>query len=243
MCGRRTDRPEAATAGRADSSSSGSRPRESSSCDPRSSRQEGSDAPPPGSISSSHGRDRGAHRRPARSRQASDLDRLYPRLTDPDRGSRRARGRSGQIRAYVSSRYEVCMGDRQQQPPRAGSNRPAARSGLLLPAGSQNVLRARLDGRSTGAGDYRPYVRAVLDMTTAGARSLAAALDDARPTSGRPACHYRIEAPGPNRAGLVGFEPYLPHGETHCSVCGWVVAAGVERRSGFACSPGRRQAR
>ena len=106
-CGGPTERRAAA------SSSNASHARESSSCDPRSSRQEGSDTP---------------SRRPAASpldstaaiievrkgdrlvplRWASDLKRLEARLTDPESWLPASAWKQRKIRAYVPSRFEVC---------------------------------------------------------------------------------------------------------------------------------------
>ncbi|MDH4341358.1 MAG: hypothetical protein OEW52_13660 [Thermoleophilia bacterium] len=90
-----------------------------------------------------------------------------------------------------------------------------ARTVALLPEAAQNLLRDR-DWNATGA---EPGCFAV---TTKRARSLAKALDDAGAAKKGGAFHlnYRFGAPGPSRQVWIGFEPYLPHGETTCSACG-----------------------
>ena len=56
-------------------------------------------------------------------------------------------------------------------------------------------------------------------VTTNEARPLANALDDAVPAKkGR--LSYRFNAPGPSRQVWITFNPYLPHGKTHCLWCG-----------------------
>ena len=83
-----------------------------------------------------------------------------------------------------------------------------ARIVALLPEAAQNVLRGR-DWNARGAG---PGCFAV---TTDEARSLAKALDGAGPAKkGR--LNYKFNAPGPSRQVWIGFNPYLPHGETTC---------------------------
>ena len=71
-------------------------------------------------------------------------------------------------------------------------------------------------------GDFRPTSMYGADMTTDDARAVAAGLDDAGfHEDGSSRLNYRIEAPGSNPGEAhVWFEPYLPHGEIPCSVCG-----------------------
>ena len=90
-----------------------------------------------------------------------------------------------------------------------------ARIVALLPAAAQNVLRGR-DWLRVGAGRGSCFA-----VTTNEARSLAKALDGAGPATARKGgwinLNYRFVAPDPSRQVLIGFTPYLPHGEFTCS--------------------------
>ena len=145
---------------------------------------------------------------------ANNLKRLEARLTDPDSWLPASAWKQREIKAaYVPSRFEVCATVVVGDPPdiRLQQMTPA-RIVALLPAAAQNVLRGR-DWNARGAG---PGCFAV---TTDEARSLAKALDGAGPEKkGR--LNYRFNAPGPSRQVWIGFNPYLPHGETTCWQCG-----------------------
>ncbi len=114
------------------------------------------------------------------------------------------------IRAYVPSRYAICLAVGGPGPPIEPS-----RILPLLPERAQDLLRAR---------PFAPW-GGCTDLTTAEARALGDALiaagleqfrDDQRIDLSVLA--YRLEISG--RIGAVFFEPYLPHGEFTCSPCG-----------------------
>ena len=155
-------------------------------------------------------------------RWASDLKRLEARLTNPGSWLPASAWKQPKVRAYVPSRFKVCAAavvvpdlDKPRQG-RIVQMRPA-RIVALLPAAAQNVLRGR-DWNARGAG---PGCFAV---TTNEARSLAKALDGAGPAAARKGgginLNYKFDAPGPSRQVWIGFDPFLPHGETTCSGCG-----------------------
>ncbi len=117
------------------------------------------------------------------------------------------------IRAYVPSRYAVCLAEAGPAPPLEPSSFLP-----LLPEPAQGMLRARKFAPPPWGGFP------CTDLTTEEARALAEALNaagleqfkDRRVTPYVLA--YRLEAPGRIRA--IMFEPYLPHGEITCSGCG-----------------------
>jgi hypothetical protein len=117
------------------------------------------------------------------------------------------------IRAYVPSRYAVCLAE-------AGSPLPIEPSSFLplLPETAQVLLRAREFAPAPWGGPP------CTDLTTEEARALgqaltAAGLEQFKDRRIAPyVLAYRLEIPGPTRA--IIFEPYLPHGEITCSACG-----------------------
>ena len=151
---------------------------------------------------------------------ARDLNRLYARLSDPGSWLPASAWVERDARAYVASRYAVCHGG---WPPDQviGRSRilalvpPAARDLL----GDASLRQGPLFGEP---GNFRPSYEYCADMTTDEARAVAVALDDAGlHEDGSSRLNYRIEAPGSNPGEAhVWFEPYLPHGEITCSVCG-----------------------
>jgi hypothetical protein len=140
--------------------------------------------------------------------RVGDLDRVVARLTDPASWLPANGWAVREIRAYVPSRYAVCV---IGVPPIEPS-----RLLLLLPAAARGLLRAR----EFAPGPFGPCT----DLTTEEARTLrevlnAAGLEQFEGTRVAPyALTYRLETPGPIRA--IQFEPYLPHGEITCSACG-----------------------
>jgi hypothetical protein len=153
---------------------------------------------------------------------ARDLERLEVRLSDPESWLPADAWADREIRAYVASKYAVCYGG---WPP----DEPMERSRVLalLPAAARDLLEKDAplrEGPLFGSpGHFRPSHRFCFDASTEEARALVAALDDAgverKDTAVR--LSYRAEAPGPNPgAAVVFFEPYLPHGDFICSVCG-----------------------
>ena len=152
--------------------------------------------------------------------RARDLGRLYARLSDPGSWLPASAWVERDARAYVASKYAVCHGG---WPPDQliGRSRILA---LLPPAvrdllGDASLRQGPLFGEP---GNFRPSYEYCADMTTDEARAVAVALDDAGlHEDGSSRLNYRIEAPGSNPGEAhVWFEPYLPHGEITCSVCG-----------------------
>jgi hypothetical protein len=153
--------------------------------------------------------------------QANALYRLNRRLSDPTSWLPRSAWADRNIRAYVSSKYAVCYSgwppDQQVERSRILALLPPAVRDLL---GGATLRQGPLFGEP---GNFRPSYEYCSDLTTDEARAIAVALDDAGLERGGDAyrLHYRIEAPGSNPGeASVYFEPYLPHGEIVCTVCG-----------------------
>jgi hypothetical protein len=112
-----------------------------------------------------------------------------------------------EIRAYVPSRYAVCLAGRPQIEP--------SRFLPLVPEPARGLLRAR---------EFPPHEWSghCSDLTTEEARALREALDAAGlqqfKGAERYGLTYRLEVPGSLQ--VIAFEPYLPHGEFTCSPCG-----------------------
>ena len=151
---------------------------------------------------------------------ARDLTRLYARLSDPGSWLPASAWVERDVRAYVASKYAVCYGgwppDQQIGRSRILALLPPAVRDLL---GDASLRQGPLFGEP---GNFRPSYEYCADMTTDEARAVAVALDDAGfHEDGSSRLNYRIEAPGSNPGEAhVWFEPYLPHGEITCSVCG-----------------------
>ena len=151
---------------------------------------------------------------------ARDLTRLYARLSDPGSWLPASAWVERDVRAYVASKYDVCYGggppDQQIERSRLLALLPPAVRDLL---GDAPLRQGPLFGEP---GNFRPSYEYCADMTTDEARAVAVALDDAGfHEDGSSRLNYRIEAPGSNPGeAYVWFEPYLPHGEITCSVCG-----------------------
>jgi hypothetical protein len=146
-------------------------------------------------------------------RWASDLRRLEARLADPESWLPASAWKQRVIKAtYVPSKFEVCATAvvRDNTGWHVQRMRPG-RIVSLLPALAQNVLRRRDWNAKDGSGCFA--------VRTEEAHRLAKALDGAGPAKkGR--LNYRFNAPGPGRQVWIGFNPYLPHGETTCLACG-----------------------
>jgi hypothetical protein len=152
--------------------------------------------------------------------QADALYRLNRRLSDPSSWLPQSAWVDRDIRAYVSSKYAVCYSawppDQQVERSRVLALLPGAARDLL---GDATPRPGPLFGEP---GNFRPSYEYCSDMTTDEARAVTVALDDAGlERAGGARLHYRIEAPGANPGeATVYFEPYLPHGEIVCTVCG-----------------------
>ena len=151
---------------------------------------------------------------------ARDLTRLYARLSDPESWLPASAWVERDARAYVASKYAVCYSgwppDQQVEQSRLLALLPPTVRDLL---GDALLRQGPLFGEP---GNFRPSYEYCADMTTDEARAIAAGLDDAGvQRAGDARLHYRFEARSPNPGGAhVWFEPYLPHGEITCSVCG-----------------------
>ena len=123
------------------------------------------------------------------------------------------------VRAYVASKYGVCYSgwppDERVEQSRILSLFPASTRDLL---GSATERQGPLFG---SPGHFRPSHEYCFDATTDEARALVAALDAAGlERKGAARLNYDILDGGPDPKGSLYFEPYLPHGEITCSVCG-----------------------
>jgi hypothetical protein len=165
-------------------------------------------------------------------RWASDLERLEARLIDPQLWLPASAWKQRKIRAYVPSRFQVCVAAvvvPDIDKPRQGRlvQMGPARIVALLPAAAQKVLRGR-DWRRRALrltpSARRGIYGGCFAVTTSEARSLAEALDGAEPATARKGgainLNYKFDAPGPSRQVWISFDPFLPHGEEICSQCG-----------------------
>jgi hypothetical protein len=154
--------------------------------------------------------------------RASDLYRLEERLADLGSWLPASAWVDREIRAYVPTTYAVCYGG---WPP----DQPIEPSRLLtlLPPAAEDLLGAKDTKRKEGLfgspGDFHVVVDHCSDVTNEEAHMLAQAFDDAgfEPFMPGSRLGYRFETPGQNEKNAqIYFEPYLPHGEVICSVCG-----------------------
>ena len=160
------------------------------------------------------------HGRIVRVDRAREYFRLEARLSDPASWLPASAWVDREIRAYVSSKYAVCYSgwppDQQVEQSRLLALLPAAAGDLL---GDAPLRQGPLFGEP---GNFRPSYEYCADMTTDEARAIAVALDDAglqRAGARPPELPNRAPGSNPGEAH-VWFEPYLPHGEITCSVCG-----------------------
>ena len=144
---------------------------------------------------------------PATPEQASALLRLEERLSDPASWLPAMAWRQPEFKPYVPSRFAVSVW--------SARTRKLSRILAVLPAPVQAALGDR-HWRQQWSGPY-------FDATTEKARAIAKALAGAGPTRKGGAFHlnYQFEIPGGSgEMVVIGFKPYLPHGETTCSACG-----------------------
>jgi len=160
--------------------------------------------------------------RDATSEEASALERLSARLTDPASWLPASAWEDLEIRAYVPSRVAVCaQGYDPSIPPENVPPHPEpSEIFALLPGPAKDLLRAK--GRRVADDDFCVY-----EVTAEDARAIAGALDDAGLERDDPEVWqaYTIDAPEPIRKqgwnqGMVSFLTILPHGEVICSHCG-----------------------
>lgn len=154
--------------------------------------------------------------------QATALQRLIARITEPETWLPASAWKDTETRAYVPSRYAVWYGGRER-------TIEPARLLPLLPGPARNLLgakgRKRIRGFYNFQGEERVVYTYVSRVTTEEARSFVEALDDAGFEVDWVAepyvLSYRLEAPAPAGSTVfVTFEPILPHGEWICSACG-----------------------
>ena len=154
--------------------------------------------------------------------RASDLYRLEERLTHPASWLPASAWVDREIRAYVPATYAVCYGG---WPP----DQPIEQSRFLtlLPPAAEDLLGAKETTRKEllfgSPGDFHVVVDHCSDVTNEEAHMLAQVFDDAgfEPFMPGSRLGYRFETPGSNeKTAEIYFEPYLPHGEVICSVCG-----------------------
>jgi hypothetical protein len=159
--------------------------------------------------------------------QLADLRRIDALLTDPASVLPSSAWAVRKVRAYVPSHYQACL---QTAPPRDDSQLLS-----LLPTPAADLLRdksrTRLEGdvvaSPDGGGPVAVQGRSVTycsTLTTEEARELAESLSglDNDPRLAR--LQYRLAeaAPGAHwwERTEIWFEPYFPHGQVTCSVCG-----------------------
>ncbi|HEU0304180.1 MAG TPA: hypothetical protein VFR32_06325 [Gaiellaceae bacterium] len=150
---------------------------------------------------------------------ARDLTRLQARLSDPGSWLPASAWADQDIRAYVATKYGVCYSG---WPP----DEPVEQSRIvsLFPASTRDLLGSATERQGPlfgSPGHLRPSHEYCFDATTDEARALVAALDAAGfRRKGAVRLNYDILDGGPDPEGALYFEPYLPHGEITCSVCG-----------------------
>lgn len=153
---------------------------------------------------------------------ARDLDRLVERLTDPVSWLPASAWAVRDVRAYVPSRFAVCYGSWDADPPLS-----AERIVDLLPEAAGDALRGKpttqFETLVGAPGNFEPEVDTCSDLSTEEARRVVKALDapgiERDPPKTR--LSYRFEAATARRETVhVYLEPYLPHGEATCSACG-----------------------
>jgi hypothetical protein len=158
-------------------------------------------------------------RLPAAPEQARALDRVYELLADPAAWLPASAWADREIKGYVASRYEVCVG-------RDGfASGGLASDVAALPPAARELFRARRWTRversqsslrqtppSAAPGDY--CAAATTEEARAFAEALAELERDDRVGS------HQLAYLVPRLRGVIWFEPYLPHGETICTPCG-----------------------
>ena len=157
--------------------------------------------------------------------QVTALYRLNRRLSDPVSWLPESAWADRDIGAYVSSKYAVCYGgwlaDQQPAEPEVERSRVLA----PLPGAARDLLgdaRLRQGPLFGEPGTFRPSYEYCADLTTDEARAIAVALDDAGLERAGGAEHRTTGSSRGSNPGeeSVYFEPYLPHGEIVCTVCG-----------------------
>jgi hypothetical protein len=143
---------------------------------------------------------------------------IVTRVQDPESWLPASAWEDKEIRAYVPSRYQVCLESRDL------SQLPAPAQNLMSDAPHDESLVEITEGtpEAPQRGQVRIYCAG---LTTDQARALDGALVDAGIERdsvidgyrGRPdpwSLTYRIDS-----GGYISVEPYLPHGEVYCQHC------------------------
>jgi hypothetical protein len=159
--------------------------------------------------------------------QISALLRIDALLSDPASVLPPSAWAVRKIRAYVPSHYQVCM---QTAPPKDDSELLS-----LLPRRAAELLRdksrTRLEGdvvaSPDGGGPVAVQGRSVTycsRLATEEARELAESLSGLEHDPRLARLQYRLAAAAPSAHWWEGselwFEPFFPHGQVTCSVCG-----------------------
>jgi len=147
--------------------------------------------------------------------QLADLRRLDALLTDPASVLPSSAWAVRKVRAYVASHYEVCM---YTSPPTDVSQLLS-----LLPAQAADLLRGtslnEFEG-DLGGGYSGRYATYCAKLTTEEARKVAEALSGLDPVPAAILAYQLTGRPWPEGGTEILFEPYFPHGQITCSVCG-----------------------
>lgn len=148
---------------------------------------------------------------------------IEARLANPVSWLPASAWQDSEVKAYVPTTFGVCYG---AWPPDQLLEEP--RMFGLLPAAARKLLGGKASWTAGGFVMTSPgHVRRVFyhcsDLSTEEARGLASDLDKAEPTKkgGAARLNYQFGAKdGSGDTVQIYFEPYLPHGEITCSVCG-----------------------
>jgi hypothetical protein len=164
--------------------------------------------------------------------QESAIERLGARLVDPGSWLPPSAWENREIRAYVGSRYDVCvyMEPSMGMPTYAyGNAQPLELSEILtvIPAAAADLLREEFTGMGGTLADGRIPVNGYCsDVTTEKAQAIGKALDAAGLPWAFPGSvqSYRFYPPVPEdgipTVVVISLQTYLPHGETICQGCG-----------------------
>jgi hypothetical protein len=159
--------------------------------------------------------------------EATALQRLIARVTEPESWLPASAWKDREIRAYVPSRYSITY-------EATSKTMAASRILSMLPAPARELLRSTdrkrvrafhstwSPGRSI---KWAPYYSYVSELPTDDARALADALDRAGLevdwVAEAQVLSYRFDVRAPAGTTVrITFEPILPHGEAICSACG-----------------------
>jgi hypothetical protein len=156
--------------------------------------------------------------------ELAEIERLITLITEPTSRLPASAWKTREIRAYVASRYAVCVRGNSQpfEPDRLLTLLPARARDLLVTAG---FYRYRPPGppeyaHAFACSDMKPEEARELDETLAAAGLEQEGGGEGR---GREAVYtlvYRLDTPNLPDTISIFFEPYLPHGQWICAACG-----------------------